>query len=99
MPLTSMKLSKQDSDSEIEVAVNQPDYPYGLSISLHEDQIDKLGLDLPNVGDEMMLEAVVVVRSVSQHKSEDHEGKGLELQITDMSLGKKQKSLADALYK
>lgn len=69
-----------------EASPSGPDYPYGLTINLGKDELDKLGLkELPEVGDELHVYAVCCVTRVSQ--SADKRGddsKSVELQITHM---------------
>jgi len=92
MSLVNMKLSpseeKKYSDS---LAVDRPQYPYGLRIDLSNEAIEKLGLAaLPQVGQYMTLTARVEVCCVSQYDSKDSPGgasKSVGLQITDMALG------------
>ena len=78
------------------------DYPYGLQIRLDNDSIDKLAMsDLPDVGVEMTLSAIVKITSKSIHECEGRKHKSLELQITSMELGKKdskEKDPAKNLY-
>ena len=69
------------------------DYPYGLVISLGEAELKKLGLereagaDLPAVGDELHLAAVVKVTRVSESASESQpDSCNVELQITHLNL-------------
>jgi hypothetical protein len=79
----------------------RPEYPYGLCISLEEDQIKALEIvGTPQVGQVMMVMALVTVKSVSTHESEESgEKRSVSLQITDMSVKPyKVKSTEDALY-
>jgi hypothetical protein len=73
-------------------APKTPVYPYGLSICLNEDQLDKLGLDdeLPGVGDMIHLCAIAKVTSVSQNETQIEGGEKkiicrIELQITHLA--------------
>jgi len=78
-----------------------PDYPYGLCLNLGSDEMEKLGIkDLPAVGAEMNLTAVVKVSSVSSYDSEGGNGsKSVSLQITQMGLDDgKGESAAQKLY-
>lgn len=69
-------------------ALNQPDYPYGLSISLCEDELAKLNLDDEDVqpGDMIHMHCMATVTSVSKN---DNTTSGpscrIELQITHIS--------------
>lgn len=70
-------------------------YPYGLCISLGEDELEKLGimtedgkLSLPDVGDIVSLAAAAKVTSVTSREREDGECDcRVELQITHLGLG------------
>lgn len=87
MALTNMKRApREDAD---EMAMEEPDYPWGLRVRLNDEELDKLGMaDLPAVGAEMQLMAKVSVVSVAQHEDDSKDGKhrDVELQITDMGL-------------
>lgn len=86
--LVSMKKSKAEKKKDMGGATMQSggeDYPYGLSISLDADTIEKLGLgnDL-KVGDIVELRAKAKVQRMSQSSSEGYESRDLSLQITDL---------------
>lgn len=53
-----------------------PAYPYGLTICLDSDTLDKLGLsgDLPDVGDKVTIIAVGTVTSASANQDEQADG-------------------------
>ncbi len=99
-----MKLSPEESQEQYGVSAvsNAPEYPYGLTITLDEEAIEKLSLmALPQVGQTMMLMARVKVVSVSQRDTEqDGKDRSVSLQITDMELGadKKETDHSSALY-
>lgn len=69
-----------------------PVYPYGLCISLTEEEMAKMGMqnELPAVGDMIHLAAMAKVTSVSQNERVDEAGNKtnccrVELQITHMA--------------
>lgn len=66
-----------------------PRYPWGLTLRLEDDAVEKLGLeDLPKVGKKMMLTALVEVCETSQREEKKGEKKQcLSLQIVKMGLG------------
>lgn len=64
------------------------EYPWGLQVRLGEDELKKLGIELPAVGEELMLHAKVKVCTVSSHETDAGVNRHLELQITDMAVGK-----------
>lgn len=80
---------KRTPDEVADTAMpDMPMYPYGLCISLCQEELDKLGLtsDDVEVGDMVHLHCLAKVTSVSQS---DHEAMGkssrVELQITHMT--------------
>jgi len=91
--LVSMKNQKKKNQGEgglkdPSLAVN--DYPYGLRLSLDDAALDKLGMDLPDVGDVVDVVAKARVEEVSA-RSHRHDGRSeqhrrAELQITNMKV-------------
>lgn len=87
--LVSMELDDEDKlDNPIMVSDRavHPDYPYGLRISLTENELEKLKLDHKeaSVGDYLNLRVRACVKSISEH--DDGGGKccRMELQIEEM---------------
>lgn len=76
---------EEAAEAAIPSPMNQPDYPYGLCISLTQDELDKLNLDHSDVevGDMLHMHCMAKVTSVSKT---DNEATGpqcrVELQIT-----------------
>lgn len=108
--LKSMKVTKAErearyKDAETSAIGDAPSYPYGLSISLEDEALEKLGLsDLPAVGTKMLLIAEVEVTSCSVSENEYTKGKQkrLGIQITSMCLEDApaaKKSAEELLYK
>ena len=67
----------------------QPSYPYGLELSLDQDGLKKLGIDIStlNIDDVANLMAKVKVTRISINQGSDgSESQNLSLQITDMFL-------------
>ena len=69
-----------------------PVYPYGLCISLSEEELAKMGMegDMPTVGDMIHLCTMATVTSVSQSERVDDSGNKsnccrIELQITHLA--------------
>lgn len=68
-------------------------YPYGLKIRLEREQIVALGMsekELPEIGEQMLIKAMVEVTDISKEGTEEEPELHLGLQITDM-LVKKEK--------
>lgn len=103
--LVSMKLDASEQKKMAEPSLaegDRPLYPWGLSIDLNSDTLDKLGItDLPDVGESYMLVAMVDVTNVGSNASEGGTNRNVCLQITDLCLeseAKNVKSVSDALY-
>ena len=82
--MVSMKRTPAEVKAD---AMPTPDvYPYGLSISLCDDELEKLGLgDDVQVGDMLHLHCMGKVTAVSKHDSEaGGSSRRVEIQITDM---------------
>lgn len=92
--LTSMALTGRDKNDLLADDVTVPKFPFGLTIHLHQEELEKLGLtELPRAGQKLFLQADVVVESVSESESVDLDDGGksekdrsMNLQITDMAL-------------
>jgi hypothetical protein len=101
--LVSMKIDPKEREKKYaeSAIVDRPAYPYGLSIHLDDDALEKLGLSkLPEVGTELALVAVVDVTSVSENDSGAGAVRSASLQITSMCLEAKKaaKSTVEKLY-
>jgi len=86
--MINMKRAHKDATMLSDCCANdQPEYPYGLCLSLDDESLQKLGIDqLPDVGTVMHLVARVQVTSVSQYERTDGKNRDISLQITDMEL-------------
>lgn len=108
--MISMKLTPAEAKQETMLAEadEAPQYPYGLTICLDDDILQKLGIDtanLPAVGAVFYIEAKAEVCSTSQYQNQDGADTRLSLQITDMSLSttdddapRSNESIANRLY-
>lgn len=106
MKLVSMKLDPKEQKQEAsDLAFEKPLYPYGLSISLDDEALKKLGItELPDVDDRMTLTARVCVTNVGDYASQSGSNKSVSLQIEAMDLSDAveaddAKDPADTLYK
>lgn len=95
MKLTSLKRkpkrSLRSAKTEV-VAMDQPEYPYGLELHLDKDTISKLQIDVKNtnVGDTVHFSAKAKVKSISQNDYAGGSEKNVSIQITSMNWGKKE---------
>lgn len=90
MAYTKAELKERNSPKACSLEYGGNKYPYGLSMSLDNEALKKLGLkDLPKPGTKMQLNATVVVTSSSLNQRQDGEdNRRLELQIEKMGLAK-----------
>lgn len=88
--LVSMKIDKAEREKKYSetVAADGPSYPYGLSMHLDEDVLEKLDLDsLPKVDSTVMIYAKATVTSVSSNSFPGGEKRRtVGLQITHLCL-------------
>lgn len=113
MKLVSMKLKKADkadakacccdcSGPGCECDEEKDRYPWGLRVTLENEQLDALKMPLPKGGDTFPLSAVVKVVGVRSCETEGGEVRSLELQITDLGMegkgGVDMAKTADKLY-
>ena len=88
--LIDMKLSKADkAEEKKKYSVGQdsmPDYPYGLSLTIDKDELDKLGMTEYEVGDELNISAVGKVTMVRNSADEKSEESSITIQITKLEL-------------
>lgn len=85
MPMVDMSLDRKEKE---EIAMpSPPAYPYGLCISLCEDELEKLKIDESEVevGDMLHLHCLAKVTSVSSHDNQYSSGCRVELQICYMN--------------
>lgn len=92
MAMVNMKLTPKEAKDESGCCVapsdgEAPAYPYGLSLSLSDESLTKLGIKTPpGVGEKLTLVATVEVTSTSQYESQSGKDANVSLQITDMEL-------------
>lgn len=87
--MADMKLSGAERNRTASPsAYETPPYPWGLSIRLENDALEKLGIkSLPAPGECFVIHAVADVESSSESKSKDNEGdRAVQLQITHMKV-------------
>ena len=85
MALKDMKLSPEESrESDTMLAESEPEYPYGLRLSLNKATLEKLGITgSPEIGAAFSLQASATVVSVSAYQHEGEEpSRNVDLQIT-----------------
>lgn len=83
--MVDLRLSEEDALKEYPSPTEQPVYPYGLCISLCQDELEKLGYDVMEftVGDMLHLHCMASVTSKTETQHGSHSR--IELQITHIS--------------
>jgi len=90
MSLVDMKLPKRSKDKGCEVACESPDeprYPYGLEISLDNDAIKQLGIELPEAGEQFIVVGVGPVTRVSQTDNKRGKDRSFSIQLQKIEVG------------
>lgn len=79
---------RRDGVPSIAMESELPVYPYGLSISLTNDELEKLGLEADcEVGDVISFDVMAKVTCVSETETTSGKSCRIELQITHMGFG------------
>lgn len=91
MELVDMKMELQSKDDSYEakemMMVDKPKYPYGLKLCLEKEELDKLGIsEMPEIGANMKMMAVVQVCSLEAKDYEGEEYRSMGLQVKEMAL-------------
>jgi hypothetical protein len=89
MSLTDMKMSKKEAKREHAIeARDEPRYPYGLTLNLDKNVLDKLGIDkLPEVGDEMIVAGIGVIESAHEHSRQSGKDRSVSIQLQKLEVG------------
>ena len=102
MPMIDMARTPKELDtSEKDCCISDEEkYPWGLRVHLNTEELDKLGIkELPKVGEDIKLEAIVRVQSVSECEEVGNDvDRSVDLQITSMGLIAESKDASDDLY-
>jgi len=105
--LVSLKLSEDERKEQSGPMVmddDGPAYPVDARLFFDGDMLDKLGVDMPKFGDEMMLVAKVKATSVSASERMDDDGdanrdRSVQFVMTEAALDSgPKKSAAEVLY-
>jgi len=104
MELQNMKRTKKENTKGAdapEVAGYEEDYPYGLSISLEKEGLEKLGLDISDfsIGGTVDMVCQAEVTSLSESAGRDGDYSSVSIQITDIAMKQrpKQRKLRDVM--
>lgn len=99
--MVDMKRSPNAKSTEMATDYEEPQYPYGLCLTLGKDELEKLGMTtLPDVGAKMNVMAMGYVKSTSAYETQD-DGKSMsvEIQLTDLEISPgDRKDPAEVMY-
>lgn len=99
--MKSMKLKNMEQEvlTSAPKEIEGPKYPYGLRITLEEEQLAALGMKLlPGIDKEVAVSAKGYVCRVSSNESEYGSHRCVEIQLTELALEQPGKSSAEQLY-
>ncbi|MBP8231741.1 MAG: hypothetical protein KAY22_05505 [Rhizorhabdus sp.] len=77
--------------------VQADSYGYGLTLNLDDEQMTKLGLDMPKVGAKFAIEAMAVVTHASQSADNGGKTRAVTLQLRKLGFEKFKGSMRDAV--
>lgn len=103
MKLVDMKYTSEDKkkrNSECSpMKMSEPEYPYGLSLTLDDAQLEKLGIKtLPKVGSVIGIEARATVIAARQSSREgSRNDRSIEVQFRQMAIDNDSGSAEDAV--
>ncbi len=87
MSLVNMRRSKKERKSAEKAMDEQPAVPWGLSITLDDESLDKLGFKkLPDVGDRMVVAAIGTVKPVSERSSERDKNRDVSIELDKLDV-------------
>lgn len=94
--LRDMALTRSEQREMIEPADigDAPEFPFGLRLHLDEDELQKLGIDLPEIGESFVVVGIGTVTSVSQHQREDHTSQHVEVQLEKLAFESREESVS-----
>lgn len=101
MKTIDLKLGTDTFQNESGDTEQKDNYPYGTRISLGTEEMKKLGIPLPKVGEVFTVVGVAKVISThsSESESDEEQRVNVELQLTSLGLdAESKKSAADVLY-
>lgn len=83
--MVDMAKDAKQVENTMAVPMEQPIYPYGLSICLTNEELDKLELEADcEIGDLLHIVCMAKVTSVSKNETTEGESCRIELQIIDI---------------
>lgn len=88
--MEDMKLTKKEKKESGDLCCSHSsqEYPWGLSITLEETALKKLGIkNLPEAGEQCRIKAIGIVTSVSSSASDKEARRSISIQITELDAG------------
>ncbi|QDL30765.1 capsid staple protein [Serratia liquefaciens] len=101
MKTVNLKIGTDTYESEGGKPETRDEYPWGLRFTLNNDTLEKLGIQLPKVGEVVTVGGMAKVLSVSTRTEGDKAESSVDLQFTDIGIepvAAPQRPAADTLY-
>lgn len=99
--IVDLKLTPEEKkDDEVGCCSSDRDYPWGLELDLGDDEVQKLGVEGLEVGEEVLIAGTARVSSKGSHQVDGGDkDSNMSIQITGLSIAKgSKKSAANTLY-
>ncbi|EOE5319663.1 MULTISPECIES: capsid staple protein [Providencia] len=99
MKMVNLKISTETFENSKGESETRDEYPYGLTLYLDNETLEKLGATIPDVGESIELSGIAKIKSKRTDEREGKKTTSVDLQITDLALGSGDaKSAADVLF-
>lgn len=93
--LRDMKVSRDEREDMLVPDIgDMPNYPYGLRLHLDEDELGKLGISLPDVGEEFVIVGIGTVTSVSQDQNGERTSQHVEVQLEKLAFESREETVS-----
>lgn len=87
MSLVDLEMSDDESNTD-PAAPDAPRFPFGLSLSLNDEMLGRLGIDsLPSVGAKMIVAGVGEVTDVSERQGQEGADRSVTIQLQRAEVG------------
>lgn len=80
---------KKESSNMLGCCSDGDHYPYGTSISLEDEMIDKLGVAALAIGDKVEVRGCAFVDGKSEHSNKNESSKSIRFQLTSVKISRK----------
>lgn len=99
MPNDMIKLTKGSTGNDVVACGSEAHYPWGTSLSLEDDMIEKLGVDALAAGDIVEVRGYAIVEYKNESSRADGDNsKSMSLQFTELKVDRESPDRVETLY-